>query len=332
MKTILTVVFSLVALIAAETRADSIYSLIMNGSLQEAGNQLSQLTTAALRDGDVLFLQSLVEPDAAKSAQLMEAALSSSVSTSYRQEIYLRLAQYYLIKNDFDQLSRVVNEYRASWESGRYEDEMLRLSLIVDQMTGDYESALRQADRFLVRYAAGEEAQWGKIDKARILKANDKAIGAVNLLRQLLREKKGVGVPQALYLLALDAIAEKRTEDAVFYYNLLREGYPEAVGLDALIDKLSGMAQEYGDDSAAEQVTGTFYTVKVGVFSEKDNAERQAGIFKEHDKHVKIGKKSISGKQYHVVYVGKFQSYQEAFRFKTTLESSYGEVFQVVAQ
>jgi hypothetical protein len=226
----------------------------------------------------------------------------------------------------------VVNEYRASTESGKYDSEMLRLSVIVDQMSGDYESALKQADRFQVKYGTSETSQWGMVDKARILAANNKSIGAVKILRELSREKSGVGVPQALYLLAVDALEKKRIEDAVFYYNLLRDGYPGAIGLDALVDRLSSVASGYDTGNTAEKLTGTYYTIKVGVFSSRDNANKQADLFKQYKKPVDIREKKISGKNYHVVYVGKFQSYQDAYQFKSTLEATHGEVYQVVAQ
>ena len=332
MKTWLTV--ALMALVVSPSAAfgDDVYSLIVNGRLTEAADSLARMTTAATRDGDVLYWQGLIEPNGEKAARLLEAALASGVSLSYRQDIYYRLAQYYLISNEITGLSRIVNEYRATWEVGRYEPEMMRFSAIVDQLQGDFESSLRQVDRFLMKYNDGDLAQWGTVDKARILRAHGKSIGADKMLKQLKREKAGVGVPQALYVLALDAIEAGATEDAVFYYNLLREGYPVAVGLDRLVEQLTALAQGYGGGSAAEELTGTYYAVKVGVFAEKDNAKRQARLFEKHSEHVTIGKKRISDRDYHVVYVGKFRTYQDAYRFKTTLETTYDEVYQVVAR
>ena len=323
----------LIVVVSPALHGETVYELIMQGRIQEASDSLARMTTAALRDGDVLFFQSLIEPDAGKSAQLMETALKSSVSLTYRQEVYYRLAQYYLINEDYRNLSRIVNEYRARWETGKYEEQMMRFSVIVDQMTGNYESALRQADRFLVRYGTSETSQWGTVDKARILWANDKRIGAVKMLKELSREKKGVGVPQALYLLAIDAVERKNTEDAVFYYNLFRDAYPDAIGLDVLVERMSSMANSYGtDDNTAEKLTGTYYAVQVGVFSVKQNAQQQADRFKKDSPHVVIRDKTVSGKKYSAVYVGKFQSYAEAYNFKRALESKYGEVFQVVAR
>jgi hypothetical protein len=225
----------------------------------------------------------------------------------------------------------MVNQYHTRWENGQYDSEMLRFSILVDQMAQAHESAVSQADLYLKEYADGNPAQWGIIDKARVMQAFGKEIAASKLLEKLAREKSGPGIPQALYLLTMDAVKDQRADDAVFYYNILREGYPSAVGLDALMQKMAAMSVADTDD-AAEKRTGTYYSVQVGVFSQSDNAKQQAKIFGKYDQKVDIETKTISGKQYRVVYIGRFPTYEAAHKFKETLEANHNEVFQVVAR
>jgi len=322
----------LVLALAAPGRADIIYSLIARGDLAEARDSLSSASTALLRDGNRLFYLSLLEPSADKSAQLMEAALNASVAAAYREEIFFRLAQYYFLRSDLKKLEPTVIDYRALWEAGKYRGEMFRISVLVDEMVQAHESAVRQADRYLLEYSEGHLAQWGIIDKARVMQGYNKPIGAHKLLRKLSREKSGPGIPQALYMLAVDAIENKRTDDAVFYYNILRESYPAAVGLDALVEKMADLSAPDTDDATAEKLTGTFYSVQVGVFSKKENAKQQAKIFSRYDQKVDIKTKTISNKKYRVVYIGRFQTYDAALKFKKMLEASHNEVFQVVAR
>lgn len=327
------VLLSLLALVTArDVLADNIYSLIRQGRLREAADSLSGVSTASTRDGNKLFFLSLLEQDAAQSARLMEAALQTSVSAIYRQEIYYRLAQYQFIKGDYNRLGQLVGEYLSFWEAGKYRQEMMRLSILLDEKTGAYDSAVRQSDRYLLEYNTGLASQWGLIDKSRVMTRFDKTVGAHNLLRKLAREKSGPGVTQALYMLADKAIKEKHTDDAVFYYNLLREAYPRAVGLDALLNKMGALASTYDNDSRAEKITGTFYSVQVGVFSVKKNANRQAEMFKRYDQKVDIKDKIISSVRYHVVYVGRFADYESARKFKEVLQANHGEVYQVVAR
>ena len=318
--------------IAPELFGADLYKMIQEGRISEANDSLSRIVTAATRDGDLIFFQSLIEPDADRAAELMEAALNAKISPTYRQQVYFRLANYYLIKRDYPKLSRVVNEYRAAYEEGAYEQEMLRLSVLADELQGNLEMAQRQADRYSVRYSSGTEDQWGRLDRARIMIANKKNIGAERLLRQLSREKNGVGVPQSLYLLAQDAIRNSHTEDAVYFYNLLKEAYPAAIGLESLSDQLAALSESYSTGNSAELLTGTYYTIQEGVYSQKENAERQAARFKDAGYKITIGNKEISGKSYFVVYIGRYRDYEEAAKVKRVLEASQGEVYQVIAR
>jgi len=328
-----TLLLILIFSLFVNVRAEDIHTLISEGRLKEAMDSLSRLTTAQKRDGDVLFFQSLVERDASQSAQLMQAALRASVSARFQDELYFRLAGYYLVSGDYSSLSAIVNDYRTRWgEEGRYFREFLRFSVVIDQANKDYDAALRQVDRYSTKWSRPEATQLGVMDKARILLEHDKKVGAVKLLENLSHERQGPGIPQALYLLTLNAIEKRRTDDAVFYYNILREAYPAAVGLDALIEKIGGIESNSYRSSKAEQLTGTYYSVKVGVFSSRDNARQMAENFKKYNKKIDIETKTISGNKYQVVYIGKFDNYEEANQFKLQLEATHAEVFQVVAR
>ena len=152
-----------------EARAEGLYSLIQRGKLDEARDSLSVYSSAALRDGRVVFCQSLMEADGAESARLMEAALNASVPARYVELIFFRLAQYYLLVGNTGRVSELVGEYLSRWEGGRFEPQMRRVAVLVEQLSDDQEAAIRQADRYLLRVADGTEAQWGRIDKARAL-------------------------------------------------------------------------------------------------------------------------------------------------------------------
>lgn len=312
---------------------DLIYRLIQRGEFDQAREELSRVSTAGLRDGTNLFYQALLEPNGARAADLMEVALNSGVDKEYRELIHLRLAQYYHLTQNWERLERIIVNYRTKFEYGRYREEMMRFSTLLDERGGVSEAALRQADRYLLEYGSGEAEQWGAIDKARVLLNDDKGIGAERMLRGLSREKSGPGVPQALYLLAMDAVKSKRADDAVFYYNVLREAYPGAVGLETLVDRLASMAEGVERRTGeAEEITGTYYAIQVGVFSEADNARRQAERFKKSGWKTEVADKAISNVTYRAVYVGNFSTYEEAAAAKVNLERELNETYQVVAR
>jgi septal ring-binding cell division protein DamX len=57
-----------------------------------------------------------------------------------------------------------------------------------------------------------------------------------------------------------------------------------------------------------------------------------ADRMKEYGEKVEIKEKTISGKDYYVVYVGRFKTTQQALALKTRLEASANEAYQVVAR
>ena len=331
MKTLLILVLILL-LGGSGIRAESIYSLITKGNLQQALDSLSQVSTASTRDGNLLFYASLLETDAEKSVQMMQAALGASVSAMHREQIYYRPAHFWFIKGDIAQLKNIVAEYLATWEVGHYRSDMLRFALLVDEQDQQYEAATRQVDRFLLAFPKGENGQLGKIDKARVMKQHGKNIASRKLFRELSRGRDGPGVPLALYALTQDAVSHKKTDDAVYFYNLLKDSYPSAVGLDALIEQMTDLSNSSSTDTEAEKITGTFYSVRVGVFSVPDNADRQAKLFRKHGQPVEVVSRKISEADYKIVLVGRFSSYQAAANFKKQLEKEHREVFQVVAR
>jgi len=334
MKRILLSVIVLVAFgLTTASAADDIYKLIEKGRLDDARKALSEVSTAALRDGNNLFFQALLEPNGDRAAQLMEVALNSHVDLKYREEINVRLAQYYYLTGQKEKLHRTLVDYRVNWEHGDYREQMMRYSTMVDEQDKAYESALRQADRYLLAFSKGDAEQWGEIDKARVLMLFRKNIGAIEILQRLSRSKSGPGVPQALYLLTLEAVRQKKADDAIFYYNILREGYPAAIGLDPLVDRMESMTNaSSGSTAEAEKLTGTYYSIQVGVFSEKSNAEKMADRFHRYDVPVDIRSKTISNTRYRVVYVGHYSTYNAAAAAKAKFEAENNEVYQVVAR
>jgi tetratricopeptide (TPR) repeat protein len=320
------------SLYGSRASATDIYTLIVSGQLDLAEDSLAKLPSTALRDGNMLYYASMIETDAGKSAALMEAALGSSVSAIHREKIHYLLAQYYFLRGDYARLGEIVTEYMSLWETGRHRPQMQRLSTQLDEQAGQYESAARQADRYLKLFDYGATEQWGKVDKARITAKRNQKSKAHDLWRRLSRQKDGPGVAIALYQLTRQAIAERRIDDAVRYYDLLREGFPAAVGVDALGELMIGLSASEASDNAAEKITGTFYSVQVGVFSVKANADGLAADFSSYGHKVDIVRKQISSNKYYVVLVGRFDNFEAARAFKARAGNDRGETFQVVTR
>jgi tetratricopeptide (TPR) repeat protein len=325
-------IFILPLLFAAENLpASEIIDLINQGRIDDARREIGEASTAVLRDGTLLYCQALLETDGDKSLQLLETALKSEMSPQYQEDNIYLMILYFMADGSYKRAISTSEAYLQHWEAGRYRSEVLRLASVANGKIDRQQTSAEYLDR-LIKEESGELYGFiGQLDRANQLYGSRDYIGAQKICRNLRNIKHDEVVVPSLYLLSYHSIEQKRIDDAILYFNILKEGYPHAVGLDDLIDRFGGFEKRSGDQRA-EEMTGTVYSVKAGVFSVKDNAKTLADHLKKYGERVETEQKIISDKKYYVVYVGRFLSSEDAMAFKARLELSEKEAFQVVAR
>jgi len=310
---------------------DNIVDLIKRGEIEKARSLIAESSTAARRDGLLLFCGALLEPEGKESLKFLEASFKAELPPQYLEDnIYLE-ALYYLAEKNFERLVATADAYLQYWEAGRYRSEMIRLKALGMRLTGKIDKSEEQLERLIRENPGGLHGALGQLDRAVGLYEMGEHQSAEKICRKISDSNYDIAVVPALYLLSYYSIAQKEIDEAIFRFNVLKEGYPHAVGLDDLIDKFSGLDRQ-ASDTRAEKITGTFYSVQVGVFSIKDNAERLAERIKKYGEKVELNTKRFSDKDYYVVYVGRFLSTDDAMAFKKRLELAEKEIFQVVAR
>jgi tetratricopeptide (TPR) repeat protein len=321
-----------IQLIACQVMAATdVLKLIDEGKIDEARRVIAESSTASYRDGTLLYYQALLEPDGKKSMQFHDAAFKANMESRFLEHsTYLR-ALYYLADRDYEKLGTTAEAYLQYWKDGKYRTEILRLAALALKKQKEVIKANNFRERLIKEFAGRPAGKEGELDEAVRLYEKKDYIAAQNICRGLSNSKYDNVVPPALYLLSNYAIVQKRTDDAILYYNVLKETYPEAIGLDDLAESL-GRLYKVSADNKAEKMTGTVYSVQVGVFSVKDNAEKLADRMKQYGEKVEVTNKIISDKKYYVVFVGRFQSSEQAMNFKSRLEASEREAFQVIAR
>jgi hypothetical protein len=315
----------------AHSNAD-ILSLIESGKLDDARDSISALSSTFAERHTMMFYQALLEPNADSSAKLFQAAMSGSLSEANQEVIAMRLAFYKMTKGDIDGAREQITTYMENWPHGRFAAPLMRLSVMSYQEAGELDSAAAQVDGYLKLFARTESYQWGVIDRGRL---GDSALSSQSpskLLKKLLQEQSGGAIPIALAMLAERAANAGQTDEAVRYFSLLKEGYPHAVGLSTVAELVGDLPDQPARDTQAEKLTGTYYAVRVGIFAQKENADRQAERCRGDKRPVTIDTKDVSGKLYYIVYVGRFSSFAEAEQAKEQLESEFGETYQVSAR
>lgn len=311
--------------------ASEILRLIKAGQLDKARSMISESVTAVRRDGNLLFYQALLEPDGGKSYQFLEASFKADLSPLYMEDYVYQMALYFLAEANYDKLASTSETYLQHWENGAYRTEILRLGAFAYKKLENVDKAAL----FLKRVARENDGKLygnlANLAKAYQLYSEKKYINAQKICRKLRTVEYDEAVVPALYMLSFYSLEQRRTDDAILYYNILRERFPKAVGLDDLVD-MFGNLQQKPTGRSAEEITGTKYSVQAGVFSIKKNANKMADRLKAYGQKVEIKRKKISDKNYYVVYVGRFTSMDEAMAFKNSLEQSENEAFHVVAR
>ena len=332
MKRIIAVVWLLLFTVVGGVTAQDIYSLIQTGRLDEARQALGERSDQINGDGDLMFFSALLEPESDSAARLLEAALANGVQERFAEQCYLRLAQVTWLLGRYDRTIQWTTEYGTRYPTGEMAAEMSRLQALAYSESHQEDKALEIIDKLLKKKLDPLEAQLALLDKAKLLAAMGKPVGAGSILNRITRETDGEAVPPALDMLANTSLRAGKTEDAGRYYALLFEGFPLAVGLGTLESEISAAPPPAAKSDQAEKLTATYYSVKVGVFSAVDNARAQAELFKASGSPIEILQRTIKGKVYHVVYVGKLQTYDAAARLRATLEQKTGEHYEVVTR
>ncbi len=323
--------FLVLLLAGSGTKAD-ILDLIQTGRIVEARDSITDLGSTFAERGNVLFYRGLIEPDADSSARLLESSRENKVDSSFQEVIASRLAFYYLVKGNGGQATKEAMRYLSLSPQGEAAGAMSRIVLLEREPGGDTESAAPSIDSLLDQFPRGEIRQWLLIDQARIAAGDNQSAEVVKPLKKLSQERSGPGVATAMIMLARNAVASKQFDDAVKYFGLLKEEFPHAVGLSSLADQLGDVPEEELKDAQAEKATGTYYAVKVGVFSQKANADQQADQCRQIGQNITVDSKQIGGKTYYIVYVGRFRTFAEAEQLKSKLEARLNDSFQVVAR
>lgn len=332
MKRIVIAVWLLLVTVAGGVTAQDIYSLIQTGRLDEAREALGDKAGQIASDGDLMFFAALLEPEADSAAQLFGAALTNSIQERFVEQCYLKLVQITSILGQHDKTVQWSLEYAKRYPAGEFVPEVSRLQALALSKTSHPDQALELIDRLLKRKLDSHETQQGLLDKARLLTELGKPVGAASILKRITKEAEGEALPPALDMLANTNLQTGKTEEAGRYYALLFEGYPLAVGLATLESKISAAPAPAAKSDQAETLTSTFYSVKVGVFAAADNARAQAALFKNSGSPVEIQQRTIKGKVYHVVFVGRLQSYEAAAQLRATLQQQTGERYEVVTR
>lgn len=191
--------------------------------------------------------------------------------------------------------------------------------------------ALAQFNEIINLFPGSGWANWAQLGRGDYLIAEEdyhQAIAAYNKALEVQPESEALPFALSGLVRCFTQLGDK--ERALLYYNLLKERYPYSV--ESITDPAEKMNlnNKAKNRIEAERLAGVRYTIQLGVFGIKENALKLRSTFEKQGFSVTIKGKIIAGKEYHVVRVGKFTSYEEALKLKKKLEAQTGESYRIV--
>lgn len=330
MKLLLPVIIalSMAAGVPAGEPVDRVYECFRDGDIARARSEFQNLPQSAARDGNRLFVNGLLEPSGEVVRDLLSAAVRSDLDGKYQEEAHFRMLQLAEAAGDTSTVLSVGVAFLDRWEMSRYRERILAM------LAAHAKDGSAEQERFL-RMLEGESpgsyyGRFAVLTRARTVAGARRYVDAEALSRNLIDSGDDNIVPSGLSLLARAAIAQGNTERALLNYNILREKYPHAVGQEELLRELKDVSDRRSGEESNEIFEGVAYTIQVGVFAEKDNAERMKKRVEAYGYKSRISKRSVSGNTYHFVLAGRFTTLKEARVAKEKLEMGENEVFKVV--
>jgi lipopolysaccharide biosynthesis regulator YciM len=313
-------------------KLDRIEKLVDQGELSQAQRLLSELSQVSHRSPRELAVRARLKTDGVSSNEFLQAALKVAENPRDRERVYLLSARFYQASESWDSLQMVIRAYEREFKRGELRYEFARLSVFALERTGDYAGAQELVSQMARSASNADVREWATLMKARLqLRSKSRQKEGRRELNRVSASRGSEMAPLALYLTSQEDMRAGDFDGAALNFSILREAYPDAIGSDDLIDGISALdASGGGADGEVERLIGALYSIQVGVFSVKENANNQKKRFELYDKEVEVKRKHISGKSYYAVYVGKFRSAEAAEAFKKTLELSEKALFTIV--
>ena len=135
----------------------------------------------------------------------------------------------------------------------------------------------------------------------------------------------------AQYLFCQSYLAEGKTDTARVFFKSFIDNAPQSPYSDLAIDDLESTG-ERGERQREnpENAVDSRYSIQIGAFRNRENAERVFAKFEEIVKTVQIVEKRVEGKIFYAVWIGSFTSKSAAKSFAKRIVEKYTSEYRLV--
>jgi pentatricopeptide repeat protein len=300
------------------------------GRPAQAGEVLDDLGEQEKNSPRALLLLARTEPVGERSESYLREALSRGDDEEVRTQARLLMCQYEFCRGRYLAASDLAEGWDQEFLGREAQPEALWISGSSFLAAQTPDSALIRFRRILADFPESPWAAWAQLAIGDCLLQAGDCDQAASAYKRVLEDPKY----SEAFSLALSGLVDcygssGNPEEALLYYNLLQERFPQSLESPQVLPPTSS-PRGSGEEGKAERLAGVSYTIQLGVFGVTENAVRLKKEFEEQGYRITMKTRMISGKKYRVVQLGSFDSYQEALDLKKKLEVQTGESYRVV--
>jgi tetratricopeptide (TPR) repeat protein len=276
-----------------------------------------------------LLLMARTEPGGRTAQSWAEQAIAAAEGRPPGDEATLFLIEAYASTKSYGAIAeRAQRFFREFSRNNEYADAVRWWAAIAD-LKLNRPTAADETLRPAVENP--QSSDWSR--RLRLLYADSRtdAEQQIGAYRDLLRVNDAFIESQSLLGLirAYERLGE--TDRVILYRGILAEKYP-SVELDLTGAVTSTARQGPPADNEAERLADIAYTVQLGAFSDKKNAEQLRNKYQKSGYTVHFFSRTVAGKKYWVVQVGSMASLEKARQLQETLEREDKATYRVVVR
>ena len=189
------------------------------------------------------------------------------------------------------------------------------------------ESSLKYFETLLSKYPESEYTDDALMQISEYRYARGLYISAERTLLMILREyPESEHIERAINLLMQAMLVTGKADTAKMYLEVFKKKWKD---LDVEFPEI-----ELANFEEPAESTGIVkkeeYTIQIGAFGSKKNAQRQRDVFKKRGYKVSLGKKKVANNKLHLVWVGSYSSYDDALAEARVLKAKFGVNYGIV--
>jgi tetratricopeptide (TPR) repeat protein len=326
----LTSIFFLQNPVCGQTLQDAV-RLYRQGELDQAKNLLLNLPADQQEDPELLLLLGRTEEIGAASINYIQRLINLGCDWSDSDEAQLLMCSYEFCRSRYVTTVDLSGRMQQNYPQSEMIPEALWLSGSAFLAMENPDSAFARFHQVIARFPQSPWVDWAQIGMGDCFFVQgdfERAIPAYQLV--LDSQKDSPAFPFALSGLVECYSRMDDFEKALLYHNLLKEKFPQSIESMETPPKATLPYKEPNKEDKTEQLTGVRYTIQLGVFGVKKNALQLKSHYEKLGYLIRIKTQRISGKEYSVVQLGSFASYEQASKLKKELEEQTGDSYRIV--